>query len=349
MSPLQKRRLEYRPPIPELLSRLDRVCLRQEGRGGGSSDERLRERFPKTFDRRPFLLVEGEAERRPLRIGAVFSGGPASGGHNVLIALMHAAKACHPQSQVYGFFNGPSGVIENRKKELLSPEIASYFNQGGFDCIGSGRTKIETAQQLEDSLRTCQQERLDGLVIIGGDDSNTNAAVLTEYFLDKGCSTQVVGVPKTIDGDLRSPDVEISFGFDSACKTYAEIIGNIARDALSARKYYHFIKLMGRSASHIVLECALATQPNLALIGEERRSLRHVVEEIADLVERRSEAGKDYGLILIPEGLVEFLPEMHALIASLNELLAKGQAGDPGRIAEQLAGRTGSSSCSFRR
>jgi pyrophosphate--fructose-6-phosphate 1-phosphotransferase len=222
------------------------------------------------------------------------------------------------------------------KRELFEKEIAGYLNQGGFDLIGTGRTKIEKEEDLASSLKSCKEGDLDGLVIIGGDDSNTNAAILAEYFLQHGCKTQVIGVPKTIDGDLRSKDVEISFGFDTACKTYAELIGNIARDALSAKKYYHFIKLMGRSASHITLECALATHPNLALIGEEKKSLDSIVRDIADLICKRAEAGKEYGIVLIPEGLIEFIPEMQALIRSINKGIAKEPA-NPEAALEHLS------------
>ncbi|MBM3183754.1 MAG: diphosphate--fructose-6-phosphate 1-phosphotransferase [Chlamydiae bacterium] len=318
MSTLQKKRLSYQPAIPNSLKDLNAVQL-QEQKEGRKPSEHLKKFFPKTFSQSPVLLSEGVVKQtRPLRIGALFSGGMASGGHNVLVGLFHALKKIQSQSQLFGILNGPKGLIENQAKELQEKEIGSYFNQGGFDCLGTGRTKIETEEQFASSLNTCKDLNLDGLVIIGGDDSNTNAAFLAEYFLQKGLKTQVVGVPKTIDGDLRSQDIEISFGFDSACKTYSEIIGNIARDAISAKKYYHFIKLMGRSASHIALECALATHPNLAFIGEEKKSLNAIVEEIATLICERFEKKKEYGVILIPEGLIEFIPEMKTLIALLN-------------------------------
>jgi pyrophosphate--fructose-6-phosphate 1-phosphotransferase len=301
LSPLQKKRLEYKPAIPALLKDLKKVHFKTTA-GSKKPPENLRKLFPKTFDQPAHLLVAGNGKERHVKMGVVFSGGQAAGGHNVIAGIYDAG------AKVIGFLGGPSGIVDNKWLEIK--DIANYRNQGGFDLLGSGRTKIETAEQLAAALKTAKEHHLDGLVIIGGDDSNTNAAILAEYFLEKGCETRVVGVPKTIDGDLRSDDIEISFGFDSACKTYAEMIGNIARDALSAKKYYHFIKLMGRSASHIALECALATHPNMTLIGEERKGLDQIIGEIADLVCKRYEAGKEYGIILIPEGLVEFIPEL---------------------------------------
>lgn len=291
--------MEYKPKIPDML--LGDVCFEKvEGKKGA---ENLKKMFPKTFETSAYRLKKGKGKEKKVKIGVVFSGGQAAGGHNVIAGIFDSG------AEVVGFLGGPSGIIENKRKEIK--DIQAYRNQGGFDLIGSGRTKIETEEQLAKSLKAC--DGLDGLVIIGGDDSNTNAAILAEYFLQHGSKTRVVGVPKTIDGDLRSEDIEISFGFDSACKTYSEIIGNIARDALSAKKYYHFIKLMGRSASHITLECALQTQPNLALISEERRSLKQIVDQIADLIKRRAEMGKKYGIVLIPEGLIEFVPELGEL------------------------------------
>jgi len=310
-SPLQKKRLEYKPSIPEILKDLKNAHFKTIK--GTQPHESLKKLFPKTFDQPTHQLVQRGAgglppTRSAFKTGVVFSGGQAAGGHNVIAAL------CDAGAKVIGFLGGPSGIVDNQWIEIDMEKVAPYRNQGGFDLLGSGRTKIETAEQLAASLKTVLEHKLDGLVIIGGDDSNTNAAVLAEYFLTKGCETRVIGVPKTIDGDLQSADIEISFGFDSACKTYAEIIGNIARDALSAKKYYHFIKLMGRSASHIALDCALATHPNLTLIGEEGKGLHKIVNEIADLICHRYEVGKEYGVILVPEGLIEFMPEMKALI-----------------------------------
>ncbi len=308
ISPLQKKRLEYKPCLPDGLQDLRQVCFKKIS-GSRKPPEALRELFPQTFDADSYQLQKGKGQNHFPKIGVFFSGGQAAGGHNVIAGL------CDAGAQVIGFLDGPNGVIQNRWTEIL--EIEKYRNQGGFDLIGSGRTKIETEAQLEAAFKTCQGHDLDGLVVIGGDDSNTNAAILAEFFLKKSCKTRVVGVPKTIDGDLRSDEIEMSFGFDSACKTYAELIGNIARDALSSKKYYHFIKLMGRSASHVALECALATQPNLTLISEERKSLAQIVTEIADLVCSRFEAGKEYGIILIPEGLIEFVPELNDLAKDL--------------------------------
>lgn len=305
LSPLEKKRLEYKPVVPQLLKDLKNVCFKKRD-FTRKIPENIQKLFPKTFDAPVYQLEKGAGAHRSVKIGVVFSGGQAAGGHNVIAGIYDAGM------DVVGFLGGPSGIIENQF--LLIQDVGPIRNQGGFDLIGSGRTKIETKEQLEASLKTVTTHQLDGLVIIGGDDSNTNAAILAEYFLDKGCKTGVIGVPKTIDGDLRSQEIEISFGFDSACKTYSELIGNIARDALSAKKYYHFIKLMGRSASHVALECALATQPNLVLISEERRSLAQITNEIADLICRRYDVGKEYGIILIPEGLIEFVPELNELI-----------------------------------
>jgi pyrophosphate--fructose-6-phosphate 1-phosphotransferase len=243
-----------------------------------------------------------------LKVGVVLSGGQAAGGHNVICGLFDALKEMNPASVLIGFLGGFSGVVAGQCKSLDQTLINSVRNTGGFDLIGSGRTKIETEEQLAAAAKALKG--FDALVVIGGDDSNTNAAVMADWFLGQGLPIQVIGVPKTIDGDLRSEDIEISFGFDSACKTYSELIGNVARDALSAKKYYHFIRLMGRSASHITLECALATHPNMALISEERKSLNQIVDEITDLIVRRKAAGKEYGVILIPEGLIEFMSDL---------------------------------------
>ncbi len=322
ISPLQKKRLEYAPRVPKILKNLKEVSLVPEETS--HPKENLRKLFPHTFGQKACRLTKGKGSLKPLKAGVVFSGGQAAGGHNVIAAIFDALMQFDPKSKVIGFLDGPGGIVKNQWREIGKEHVDAVRNQGGFDLIGSGRVKIETGDQLAAALKTVQEHGLDGLVIIGGDDSNTNAAVLAEYFIEKKCKTRVVGVPKTIDGDLRSEDIEVSFGFDTACKTYAELIGNIARDALSAKKYYHFIKLMGRSASHITLECALATRPNLALIGEEKKSLDAIVKEIADLVCRRSEAGKDYGVVLVPEGLIEFMPEMKAMIAELNKLFEKG-------------------------
>ena len=249
-----------------------------------------------------------------MKVGVVLSGGQAAGGHNVIAGLFDGLKKIHPDCQLIGFTDGPVGIVKNQYKEITAEYLAPYRNQGGFDIIGSGRTKIETPEQFEKAYQTVKSHDLDGLVIIGGDDSNTNAAFLGEYFLKQGQKTSVIGVPKTIDGDLKTDAIEIPFGFDTACKTYSECIGNIARDAISAKKYYFFIKLMGRSASHIALECALQTHANLTFIGEEVAAkgytLQDIVDQIVSLVKERKNAGKEYGLILIPEGIIEFLSDM---------------------------------------
>lgn len=283
-------RLEYRPAFPNFTFK------------SFSNQKNIDPEIQKLFPNLSSQKEVTNSRKGPLKIGALFSGGQAPGGHNVLVALFESNQS------LIGFLNGPKGLINGDFRELCEEEINSARNTGGFDLIGSGRDKIETEEQKEKCLKTCQKLGLDGLVIIGGDDSNTNAAHLAEYFLEKGLKTSVIGVPKTIDGDLQTKNIQISFGFDSAAKTYSEMIGNLAKDALSAKKYYHFVKLMGRSASHITLECALKTQPNLALIGEERKSLSYIIEDITNLISERSEKGKDYGIILIPEGLIEFTP-----------------------------------------
>lgn len=318
-----------KPPVPSILENLSHLAFSKQKLEGVSSD--VAPLFPHTSGH-PLLRAGKrgeEAKFSPLKVGVLFSGGPAAGGHNVICGLLDALKTLHPGCELVGFLEGPDGILKNAHKPLPPDLLVSYRNQGGFDLIGSGRGKIETEEQLQTSLNVVQNLKLDGLVIIGGDDSNTNAAVLAEYFLAKNCKTKVIGVPKTIDGDLQNPYVAISFGFDTACKTYSELIGNIARDALSSRKYYHFIKLMGRSASHITLECALATHPNLALIGEEcaakKKGLNEIVDEICALVIARAKKGKNYGTILIPEGLIEFLPNIQAEIPSF-----------PQKIQEQL-------------
>ncbi|MCB1109682.1 MAG: 6-phosphofructokinase, partial [Chlamydiia bacterium] len=271
MTPLQKHRLHFKPPLPKTLEDLFSISFVGKGETTCVANAKdIEARFPKTYGRPLLVPKRVEAVRKKaLKVGVVLSGGQAAGGHNVITGLFDALKTFHPESQLIGFLNGPSGIIEGKIQELSEDLLAHYRNQGGFDLIGSGRTKIETEEQLEKSLAVFEKLQLDGLVVIGGDDSNTNAAVLAETCLEKGCQTKVIGVPKTIDGDLKNPYVETSFGFHTATATYSEMIGNIARDAQSAKKYTHFIKLMGRSASHIALECALSTHPNLCLIGEE--------------------------------------------------------------------------------
>lgn len=326
-SPLQKVRLHYQPELPKALRHLNSLIAIPNGTPSPSSQ--IESLFPHICRAPRLSFISGKQEHFPVRVGVVLSGGQAPGGHNVITGLYDALKALNKENVLIGFLNGPGGIVDDRSKELTGELLADYRNQGGFDLIGSGRTKIETKEQFAAAEATVRKHHLDGLVIIGGDDSNTNAALLAEYFAAHQCKTTVVGVPKTIDGDLKSDAVEVSFGFDTAAKHYSETIGSLMRDALSAKKYYYFVKLMGRSASHITLECALQTHPNLAFISEEvaaeKKSLRSIVDEICDLIYNRALKGKHYGLILIPEGLIEFIPEVKQLIEELNGLLSPDQ------------------------
>lgn len=330
---LEKLRTDYQPLLPNILSDITSLSSVPSELQPFHS---LADIFPQTFHQ-PLIHFnhDNRQKQRPLRLGFVFSGGQAAGGHNVVSGLFDALKKMHAESLLFGFLNGPKGIIENKYREVTAEVIAPYRNQGGFDLVGSGRTKIETEEQFAAAAKTVSELKLDGLVIIGGDDSNTNAALLAEYFLQKNIQTKVVGVPKTIDGDLKNEYIEMPFGFDSATKTFSEIIGNILIDARSAKKYTFFIKLMGRTASHIALECALKTQPNLTFIGEEvaaqKKTVQDITQMICDLIIERAKAGKDYGVILIPEGLLEFIPECKILIKELNTLLAPNQSH-----AEQL-------------
>ncbi|PCI92533.1 diphosphate--fructose-6-phosphate 1-phosphotransferase [Candidatus Aerophobetes bacterium] len=328
-SPLLSARRKYQLHLPEIFENLASVCFEKNKETTSVSDAvEIKSLFPHLFGL-SLLSAKTCKDKKDFpsfRVGVVLSGGQAAGGHNVIIGLFDALKTLNPDSCLIGFLNGPSGIIDGNVHELDEEFVSPYRNTGGFDLIGSGRTKIETEEQLKSSLETIQKFKLDGLVVIGGDDSNTNAVVLAEYLIKNGCTTKVVGVPKTIDGDLRNEYVEMSFGFDTACKTYSEMIGNLERDAISAKKYTHFVKLMGRSASHIALECALQTHPNYTFISEEvlekKLTIKCITKELADLVEARSEKKKNYGVILIPEGLIEFIPEMKSLIEKLNDLLA---------------------------
>lgn len=339
---LQKLRAEYKPLVPPVLKNLLSLSFEKGNPTSPEKDqEEIQKLFPHTFGQ-PVLLGKEKGKKssfHPLRVGVVFSGGQAAGGHNVIAGLFDALHEFHKESALFGFLGGPGGVVDGKYKQISAEMLASYRNQGGFDLIGSGRTKIETSEQLASTKQVCSELKLDGLVIIGGDDSNTNAAILAEYFLQNGCKTQVIGVPKTIDGDLKNAFVEVSFGFDTASKVYSEMIGNIARDALSAKKYYHFIKLMGRSASHIALECALSTHPNFTIIGEEvaenKKTLEEIVKEIADLVCERAKHKKNYGVILVPEGLIEFIPEIRILISELNRLPGLSVEEAPKKLSEE--------------
>lgn len=325
MSQLQQLRLLYEPNLPTILTDLTSI---QPVFEVSEIEESLKGHFPLTSKQSFITFAKGSKQaHQPLRVGVVLSGGQAPGGHNVISGLYDALKKLNPSSYLIGFSDGPSGIIRNQAIDITKELLASYRNQGGFDIIGSGRTKIETPEDFEAAHRAVTDRNLDAVVIIGGDDSNTNAALLAEYFRKVKCKTRVIGVPKTIDGDLKSDQIEISFGFDTACKVYSEMIGNIAKDTLSAKKAYYFIKLMGRAASHVTLECALQTQPNLALISEEvervGKTLQDVTDDIVKMIVRRAELGKDYGVILIPEGLIEFIPEVKQLITELNGLLAQ--------------------------
>jgi len=333
ISPLQVERLKYSPKLPVILANsLKTIELVENERTTAIGDvEALRALFPNTFGQPNLSFKAGMTNKNEAyRVGVVLSGGPASGGHNVILGLFDALKSLNPDNKLLGFKKGPGGIVDNDVMEITA-EIADRFrNTGGFDIIMSGRTKIESDEQFIACLKNCEALGLKALLVIGGDDSNTNAALLAEYFRAKGSSVNVIGAPKTIDGDLKNEQIEASFGFDTACKTYAELVGNIARDAISSVKYWHFIKLMGRSASHIALEVGLQTQANLTLIGEEvkakSQTLQQVVQQVAEVVAQRSKQGKQYGVILIPEGLIEFIPEVGRLISNLNDSMAHHEA-----------------------
>lgn len=335
MSNLQSVRLKYEPKLPPAI----RGAVESIGAALGDPTESLADRdalrrlFEHTYGKPIATLTPGSADdarTRALTVGVILSGGQAPGGHNVIAGIHDALKAANGKSRLLGFLAGPAGLIENRSIEIDTDLLAGYRNTGGFDIIGSGRTKIETDEQFAAVRETCRSAGLDAVVVIGGDDSNTNAALLAEYFVANGDPVQVIGVPKTIDGDLKNEYIETSFGFDTATKTYAELIGNIERDAASARKYWHFIKLMGRSASHIALECALQTHPNVCIISEEIRersqTLGAVVDSIVETVVLRAENRENFGVVLVPEGLIEFIPEVGTLIGELNDLLAEHAA-----------------------
>lgn len=330
-SPLQIERGKYIPKMPTSLKGIVKIVEGEKTQSVADQDQ-IKAMFPNTYGL-PILKFEtgNEMKQYPAyKVGVVLSGGQAPGGHNVISGLFDGLKACNPDNKLYGFLGGPSGLVDNKYKELTADIIDEYRNTGGFDIIGSGRTKLETPEQFDMVHQNCKALGVNAVVIIGGDDSNTNACILAEYFAAKKTGIQVIGVPKTIDGDLKNEVVETSFGFDTACKTYSELIGNIQRDANSAKKYYHFIRLMGRSASHICLECALETQPNITIVSEEvekkQMTLDQLVSEIAEVVVRRAEKGLNYGTVLIPEGVVEFIPEMKILISELNDILAKHEA-----------------------
>lgn len=329
-SPLQTARYSYEPKLPMILRSAMNEIIAVEGQATTSAadQDKIKALFPNTFGQKEISFQKGEnnAEVKKNVVGVILSGGQAPGGHNVVSGLYDALKKANPENQLIGFLGGPSGLTDDKYLTFTDDYINEFRNTGGFDIIGSGRTKLETKEQFQKAAEVCKKHNINAIVIIGGDDSNTNAAVLAEYFKANNCGVQVIGCPKTIDGDLKNDDIEISFGFDTATKTFAELIGNIERDANSAKKYWHFIKLMGRSASHIALECALETQPNVCLISEEieknAMSLSQIADYVASSVVKRAEKGMNFGVVLIPEGLVEFVPEVKSLIAEINDILA---------------------------
>ena len=334
LSPLQKARYEYVPKLPGMLRNGIAEIAVKEGDATTSvaDQEKIKELFPNTYGEPEITFVKGEntSEAKKQVVGVILSGGQAPGGHNVVCGLYDALKATNKENVLIGFKGGPSGLIEDKFIVFDDEYIDQYRNTGGFDIIGSGRTKLETEEQFAIATEVCKKHGITAIVIIGGDDSNTNACVLAEYMAAHKTGVQVIGCPKTIDGDLKNEDIEISFGFDTATKTYSEMIGNIERDCNSAKKYWHFIKVMGRSASHVALECALECQPNICLISEEvkekKQSLSEIADYIADAVEKRAAKGQNFGVVVIPEGVVEFVPEFSVLIGEINELLAGSKA-----------------------
>lgn len=330
LSPLQSERLKYQPKLPSALSDGINTLSVSEGEATQSvrDQEQIKALFPNTYGKPVVTFSTGTSRNtESMNVGVILSGGQAPGGHNVIAGLYDALKQANPSNKLYGFLGGPSGIIDGKYVEFNDEFINEYRNTGGFDIIGSGRTKLETEDQFQESLKICQKLGIKAVVIIGGDDSNTNAALLAEWFVKHNAGIQVIGCPKTIDGDLKNEQIEISFGFDTATKTYAELIGNIERDANSAKKYWHFIKIMGRSASHVALEAALQTQPNITLISEEveekKMSLSSIIDYMSDIISRRASMGKNFGIAIIPEGLIEFIPEMKSMISNLNDIMTE--------------------------
>ena len=330
LSPLQIERLKYQPKLPSSLAEGINSLEMVEGSATQSvrDQEQIQELFKNTYGK-PVVTFKHTASSNSSEVrnvGVILSGGQAPGGHNVIAGLYDALKQANSANKLYGFLGGPSGIIEGKYVEFDDKFMDAYRNTGGFDIIGSGRTKLETEEQFEKSLAVCRKLNISAVVIIGGDDSNTNAALLAEWFVKNNTGIQVIGCPKTIDGDLKNDQIEISFGFDTATKTYAELIGNIERDANSAKKYWHFVKIMGRSASHVALEAALQTQPNITLISEEveekKMSLESIINYMCDIIVRRANMGKNFGIAVLPEGLIEFIPEMKSMISNLNDIMA---------------------------
>lgn len=331
ISALQSERAKYQPKLPNSLKSSVKLVEGEKTQSIADQND-IKELFPNTYGM-PLITFEASQEKSQypaVNVGVILSGGQAPGGHNVISGIYDGIKNLNPDSKLYGFLGGPGGLVDHSYLELNSDLIDEYRNTGGFDIIGSGRTKLEETAQFDKGAEILHKLNINALIVIGGDDSNTNACVLAEYYAAQKTGVQVIGCPKTIDGDLKNDMIETSFGFDTATKVYSELIGNIQRDANSAKKYWHFIKLMGRSASHIGLECALQSQPNITLISEEvaekKQTLGEIVDYMADIVAKRAAKGDNFGVALIPEGLVEFVPEMKALISELNELLVEGSA-----------------------
>ena len=330
LSPLQIERLKYQPKLPESLANGINSLEMVEGSATQSvrDQEQIQNLFKNTYGKPvvTFKTSSSSSVSNVRNVGVILSGGQAPGGHNVIAGLYDALKQANSANKLYGFLGGPSGIIDGKYVEFDDKFIDAYRNTGGFDIIGSGRTKLETEEQFQKALSVCKKLNISAVVIIGGDDSNTNAALLAEWFVAHNSGIQVIGCPKTIDGDLKNDQIEISFGFDTATKTYAELIGNIERDANSAKKYWHFIKIMGRSASHVALEAALQTQPNITLISEEveekKMSLESIINYMCDIIVRRADMGKNFGIAVVPEGLIEFIPEMKSMISNLNDIMA---------------------------
>lgn len=330
LSSLQKQRLKYMPELPDSLKSGIKNLVLKNGKitEAVRDKEQIEALFKNTYGK-PIVSFEASAESKDfakMNVGVILSGGQAPGGHNVIAGIYDALKSANSENKLYGFLGGPAGIMNGKYVELTQDVIDAHRNTGGFDIIGSGRDKLESEEQFKKAWNTCQNLNIKGVIIIGGDDSNTNGALMAEWFAEKNAGIQVIGCPKTIDGDLKNEQIEISFGFDTAVKTYAELVGNIQRDVNSAKKYWHFVKLMGRSASHVCLEVALQTQPNMTFISEEvaakKTSLSEIVDYMADIVAKRAENGKNFGVVLIPEGLIEFIPEMKSMISNLNDVMA---------------------------
>ena len=330
-SALQTARAAYQPKLPKALRGAVKIS-QGEATQSIADQEAIKNLFPNTYGLPALTFVESTevTPSKTINAGVILSGGQAPGGHNVIAGLFDGLKTLNPENKLYGFLLGPGGLVDHKYIEITAELMDEYRNTGGFDIIGSGRTKLEEKSQFDKGLEILKELNISALVIIGGDDSNTNACVLAEYYAQINAGVQVIGCPKTIDGDLKNSEIATSFGFDTACKVYSEVIGNIERDCNSAKKYWHFIKLMGRSASHIALECALQSQPNICIISEEveakNMTLDEVVNYVADIVAMRAASGDNYGTVLIPEGLIEFIPAMKNLIAELNDFLAHNGA-----------------------